>query len=366
MTPELALAASAREWPDRLHRHILDHGGGKVVTRVMLPDQAFDSAYDVLLIDDVCSFLSPGLIAKVKRSGAEVVGVFSPVDGSHAKRRLLECGISDVIETEASPEEFLSTARSAIGHRGPVVEPAHVPTAPCWSIGILGVTDGVGATEIAIGVAQGLANQLPTVLIDADSRWPSVAQRLDLPVHPNIRTALDAAVHGSGDVRSSLHETGDLRVMGGIADLRSPSPLSHSELSMLIDSLGGMTSALVVDLGSQHSVPGGILSTFDSVAVVGSGDPVGLSRLIVAVEQIEARWNNLPLLLVVNRASTRRFHKAEIRTELQTSFPGHPFVVVPEDPRLVADTWEGNAAQRGPFSRATRRMADLVAERVAP
>ena len=57
--PELALAASARGWPDQLHRFLLDHGGGRVLARVMGPEQAAHDAYEVLLIDDVCSFLTP-------------------------------------------------------------------------------------------------------------------------------------------------------------------------------------------------------------------------------------------------------------------------------------------------------------------
>ena len=120
MTPDIALAASAREWPDRLHRHLLEHGGGRVVARVMGPEQTVEATFDALLIDDVCSFLTPRLVSVIKKSGAEVVGVFSPTDGSDAKRRLLECGISDVIETDAAPEEYLEKVMAALAHRVPV------------------------------------------------------------------------------------------------------------------------------------------------------------------------------------------------------------------------------------------------------
>ena len=63
VVPDIALAASARDWPDRLHRFLLDHGGGRVVDRIMTPDQATGSSFDVLLIDDVCSFLTPRLVS---------------------------------------------------------------------------------------------------------------------------------------------------------------------------------------------------------------------------------------------------------------------------------------------------------------
>ena len=81
MVPDIALAASAREWPDRLHRFLLDHGGGRIVDRVMGADQAASTSFDVLLIDDVCSFLTPRLVAVVKQAGAEVIGVYMPEIG---------------------------------------------------------------------------------------------------------------------------------------------------------------------------------------------------------------------------------------------------------------------------------------------
>ena len=103
MGPQLALAASARDCPDRLHRFLMDHGGGRVRSRVMGPEQAMADDFDVILIDDICSFLTPRLVVRLRDSGKEVVGVFSPADGPDAKRRLLECGITDVIESDAPP-----------------------------------------------------------------------------------------------------------------------------------------------------------------------------------------------------------------------------------------------------------------------
>ena len=84
-----------------------------MVGRVMSPDQALESSYHVVLIDDVCSFLTPGLVERVRRTGAETVGVYNPADGPDAKRRLLECGISDVVEDNATPAEFLATIQTA-------------------------------------------------------------------------------------------------------------------------------------------------------------------------------------------------------------------------------------------------------------
>ena len=191
--PDIALAASAREWPDRLHRHLLDHGGGRVTGRIMGPEQAADAEYDVLLIDDICSFLTPRLVSAVKERGAEVIGVFLPADGSDAKRRLLECGISDVIETQASAEEFVEHARAAIAHRVVVDDEAPAARATPFTIGITGAAGGVGISELAVNLSSLVGDRVAVSLIDADPKFPSLAQRLGAPLHPNIRSVLDQA-----------------------------------------------------------------------------------------------------------------------------------------------------------------------------
>ena len=125
--------------------------------------------------------------------GREIVGVYDPVDAHDAKRHLLECGITDVIEEGAAPDEFLAIAGATLLHRGAPSSP--VTSRPrSFRVGVLGPIGGVGCTEIAIGIATNLHSR-STLLIDLDERMPSVTQRLDLPVHPNLLTALEAAHH---------------------------------------------------------------------------------------------------------------------------------------------------------------------------
>ncbi len=227
MTPDIALAASAREWPDRLHRHLLEHGGGRVVARVLGPEQPVDATLDALPIDDVCSVLPPRPGPVTNHLVAGVTGGFSLVDGSDAKRRLLECGISDVIETDAAPEEYLEKVMAALAHRIPVSVETPAGSAG-WSIGVTGVSDGVGVTEVAVALARGISSELKVALVDVDPTWPSIAQRLDLPLHPNNRTALDIVSHGSGDLTTATHLVGEMTVVGRgarpIRDRPRPSP----------------------------------------------------------------------------------------------------------------------------------------------
>ncbi len=358
MGPDIALAASARDWPDRLHRFVLDHGGGRIVDRVMSPEQATNRSFDVLLIDDVCSFLTPHLVLKIKRAGAEVIGVFSPEDGSDAKRRLLECGISDVIETEATPEEFLQEIGLSLSHRTAL--PPEPTVRSTVSVAVTGPCEGVGMTEVAIALAHTLAIDVPTVLVDMDSNWPSVAQRLDLPVHPNLRTALDRALHTPDRLEESLHRCGPLAVVGGRADGGRGAVVSRHESNALLDGLGAMFQVVVADLGPLLSIDGGLLREFDTVIVVGSSDPIGVGRLIRTADAILGATPGQSVLLIANQTGRGVFQSSEIRAEVSTALPGLPVSTLPHDKSIAAAAWDGRMVKGSRFRKEVRSMADVV------
>lgn len=364
MTPEIALAASAREWPDRLHRHLLDHGGARVVVRVMGPDQATSNRYDVLLIDDISSFLTPRLVTVIKKAGCGVVGVFDPEDGPDAKRRLLECGISDVVESDATADELLHAVRSAVQHRFDSVPDSGTTEDGAWSIGVTGATDGVGATEVSVALARSLSRNLETVLVDLDPIWPSIAPRLDLPLHPNLRTAVDRILHDSARVSSVIHHVGHLSVVGGLADHGSAGPISHTEVAMLLDVLGPLKEVLVADLGSLGNAYGAIISRFDSLALVGTGDPVGVTRLLRSVDRVGGLIEEDRLVVVVNKTLGSRYHESEVRAEISTAYPSLPMVLMPFDRRVSEAMWEGSLTDRGRFARSVERMSHLIEENV--
>lgn len=359
MPPDIALAASARDWPDRIHRHLLDHGGARVVARVMGVEQAIAARFDVLLIDDICSFLTPRLVRVVKEAGAGVLGVFDPGDGPDAKRRLLECGISDVIESGAGPDEFLQAVRSAQGD-GEASPGPHVSKSAAWSIAVVGVTAGVGATEVAVALSRSLATRLETVLLDLDPAWPSVAPRLDLPLHPNLRTAVDHALHDDKAVSSAFHQFGDLSVVGGLADRGAAGPVSHSEISMLLGTVAPSKEVLVADLGSMTTAFRPLFPWFDSLLLVASGDPVGLSRLAASLDQLSALHRDGKLVVVVNKTHGTRYHETEVRAEFAATWPDLPLVVMPYDRRVPEAMWEGVVSDRGAFARAASRMTELI------
>lgn len=366
MIPVVALAASARDWPDRLHRHLLDHGGGRVAARVLGADQAVSADFQVLFIDDVCSFLSPRLVSKLRERGAEIIGIFDPGDGSDAKRRLLECGISDVIEADAEPEEMLGLARATVAHRAPTIPQPEPGARLGWVIGVTGATPGVGATEVAIALATAAAARLEVILVDLDPWWPSVAPRLDLPLHPNVRTAVDLVLHQPDQLPRSFQELGALAVVGGVADRGAAAPVGHVEAELLLEALAATFHLVVVDLGPLDRALRALVNRFDTVAVVGAGDPVGVIRMARTVETALDLAAEDAVVLVANKVPARPYHHAEIRAELATMWPDLPVVALPADPLLADAAWEGVPSARGPFCKAIERAASLITESVSP
>lgn len=362
MGPEIALAASARAWPDRFHRFLLDHGGGRVRSRVMGPEQAASDQYDVIFIDDVCSFLTPRLVRSLRELGREIVGVYDPADAPDAKRHLLECGITDVIEAEAGPEEFLRAALATKIHHASVAQT--VSSAPkSFRVGVLGPIGGVGATEVAIGLASSLGRDRVTMLIDLDQDAPSVAQRLDLPLHPNLLTAVDAAHHSAGAVTEAIlaHESVD--VVGGLVN-----PVGHElpaiEVEGLLDEIGAAGyEMLVADLGV---VPPDRLHLlrFHVLIVVGLANPVGVARLVRAVNDLASGTDTPDTVAVVNRVAAGGRRRLEIRAEMARLLPETPLVLLPEDPRLERASWDGTHLVRGPFAKSVGRVASLIDEAV--
>jgi MinD-like ATPase involved in chromosome partitioning or flagellar assembly len=355
---DIALAASARDWPDRLHRFLLDHGGGRVVDRVMSADGAVGGSFDILLIDDVCSFLTPRLVSQLKRSGAEVIGVYSPEESADAKRRLLECGISDVIETEAAPEEFLAKIGQTLSHR--VAQPLdpEIGRAPL-SIAVTGPAEGVGTTEVAVALARSLSSKVGTVLVDFDPIWPSISQRLDLPVHPNIRTAIDHSLHRPDKLGDAVHRVERLGVVGGLVDTGHGSPIDRHEALALLDALGSLSEVLVGDMGPIHDVPNGLLREFDTVLIVGSSTPVGVTRLMKSVESVSGSGRSQSVLVVIN-SPLGKFQRAEALHELRRAFPLIPVSSLPHDSRMSDAVWNGTLDYGRAFRRAVDEMSQLV------
>lgn len=366
----LALAASARDWSDRLHGFLVDHGGARVRTVVMGPEEVVAEDYDVLVVDDICSFLTPHLVERVRRAGRLVVGVFDPIDGVDAKRRLIDCGVDDVIEADADPDEFLAAVRQVRRWRPPALDEGSPPvesgpaTGRVVSVGA--PPGGCGATEISIG----LAREYGTAVIDADDLAPSVAQRLGAGLHPNLRTAIDVVHHRSGDLDDVTQTASDVTLVAGLARGDDWSHLVPGEVETVVDELAVAFDPLVVNVASglerpdrgegRFALARSLISRSDVVVGTGSPTPVGVTRLIRWLAEARVLSPSATVVAVVNRIGRSAYRRSEIQREIGRVFDDVPVVFVPDDPRVEESAWAGGVVDRGPYRRAVRTLRRQV------
>lgn len=379
---ELALALSVRRWADDLHRFLADHGGARVRVTAMGPEDLLTEAYDVLLIDDICSFLTPRLVHVVRSSGRQVVGVYDPAEFPEGKDRLLECGVSDVVEADAHPDEFVRIVNRAaemivtITANANVFSPAEsdpeqASETPGQSLVVGGPSGGSGATEVAIGIADRLARwEKSVVLLDADDHAPSLAQRLGLPLYPNIRTALDVMEQRTSSVESVVQPAGSFGVLCGLPNITDWAEVRPMGVVDLVDELRLVFDHVVINIGSQiegfgqgdfgerYGISRSVLRSADRVVAVGLGLPVGITRLLEWVSIASRIRDARPVDVLINRAPRDQFRRGELIEEFTRSYQPASFGFLPEDPAVAQAAWEGDVIDKGKFRKALDPWVD--------
>ncbi len=387
METELALALSARNWSDELHRFLADHGGARVRITAMGPEDLFGESFDVLLIDDICSFLTPRLVELVKASGREVVGVYDPAEFADGKDRLLECGVSDVVEAGAHPDEFLRVIARVARAVTTAALSESIPESPTPEIserrrqGVLAVggpIGGTGSTEIAIGIAARLGEAgRRVVLVDGDETVPSIAQRLDLPIHPNIRTAIDILEHRTGPVSGVIHAVDPIGVLTGLPNVNDWSEVRPNQIVDLVGELTSVFDHVVVNVGSHIEALGfggaherfgisrRLLEIADRVIAVSLPTPVGIARTLGWLAEVDRLTGGTAVDLLVNRAPRDQFRRGELIEEITRTYQPASFGFMPTDDQVERAGWDGVLVARGRFKKALDRWVDRFVPEMA-
>jgi hypothetical protein len=398
--PEVAIVVSPREWAERLHRFVADHGGARVRARILDGREAIDEGYQVLVAEDLTSFLTPRLMDELRRSGRRVLGVYDPVE-PWGRERLGELGVDDTIEATASPEQFLRAvdALALTAHvdldaelerlgtsldRGGTVDFATDTRSSRtgggqrdrrhpggWVTAVGGPSGAPGATEIAIGLAHASARRgWPTVLVDADEVVPSVAQRLGSPLHPNIRTAIDVVEHWSGQLTDTLLPVrgGAFDVLCGLPNVHDWSELRPGEVVDVLTELAAIRTHVVVNVGhrveelggvggtSRYGVTRAVLTAADTLVGVAAATPVGLARYLDWIADVRS-LTRAPVHTVIDRAPSSAFKRGELAEELRRTYAPPALYFVPTDRRVADAEWAGELVAHGPFTKALDRIA---------
>lgn len=396
MTPDVAIVHSTRSWAQSLHRFVADHGGARVRARIVDGRQALDEHYDVLVIDDVTSFLTPRLVADLHRAGRRLLGVHDLLEPAGADR-LRELGVDDVLASNASPEQFvaridalvlagradldqelavLSSDAAATARFDPTATAAATGRPAGKVVAVGGPPGGGGVTETALAVAIGLAaDGMRTVLIDLDEVAPAVATRLGLALHPNLRTAVDVVQHGAGTLVDAIQRgPSGLLLVGGARHAVDAGTIRPGEVVDVIDDFARTADCVILDVGHRLEDLGGFgtigryararaaIERADTLVGVTAGSPVGVARLLDWVADVRV-INAAPMHIVLNRLTGGKFQRAELADEINRTFAPPSLTFVPEDQHVADAAWDGRPVGRGAAAKAWAPLAGQLLSR---
>ena len=379
MTPDIAIVVSPRDWAETLHRFVADHGGARVRARILDGREALDERYQVLVAEDLTSFLTPRLVAELHRSGRRLLGVFDPTE-PWGQERLRELGADDTVATTTDPEAIVRAVTaltvSSLSDLDAELEalttdapsPDHHPAAGSEGrvTAVGGPAGGPGATEVAIALAVEIGAGSSVVLVDADDVAPSLAQRLDLPLHPNLRTAIDAVQHLSGDLADTLRPVAGIRVLPGLSSAVDAVDLRPAEVVDVVTELARRHDHVVVNVGhrleeatGRYAIAREVVAAADQVVGVASPTPVGVARLLEWIADVRA-LGRAPLHVAFNQVPRGRFRRGELEEELRRTYSPPTTAFLPQDRRVEEAAWAGEVVAAGPFVRAVRALALAV------
>jgi MinD-like ATPase involved in chromosome partitioning or flagellar assembly len=377
--PEVAIAFTADPWVEVLHRHLTDHGGARVRSLVVEPEGALDESYDVLLAGHRWSVLTRALVAEVRARGRAVIGVFD-ADEPAGRRHLHSLGVDAFVESDAGPEAFVRAIAAVAGRRSERTQTqAPTPERRHGRLIVVGGPAGTGRTEISIELAVALGRRTSAVLLDADDVGPAVAPRLQLPLEPNLRTAIDAVEHARGDLDRCVvgNRVSGLHAVCGLPNASAWSHIRPGEVVRVAERLA-RESVVVADVGGpiedvqvvsgrgRYATTRALLAEADVVVCVCDASPTGVGRLLSWIVDARTIAPSTPFFAVVNRAPSARFRRGELFEELTTTVPVHDVAFVPADARVSEAAWNGTTVGRGAFTRVVSSFADKVLAECRP
>jgi MinD-like ATPase involved in chromosome partitioning or flagellar assembly len=375
MEPRILVGASQLGWVTTLTQWVSEHGGAQLVGQALVPDDVHEADFDLLVLDGWSSLLSRRLVDRVQRDGAAVLVLVNSDRPEAESNRLHDLGVSLSLPASASPEQIIARASEVAAvrrftdeHEPPGSEPASADTEESeHRLVVLLGQDGV--TEVAANLATAFGKLgRSTLLADFDTVNPSIAQRLGLPIVPNLLTASDQVRQGRFDETSVVSHSADFAVVPGLANPREWDELTsveagelvaafRDEFSVTLASVHPMLEDLapLSGLEGRFDVSRRIVELADEAMVVASGSPVGLVRALSTIADIRS-ITATPIHVVVNRMPQDRFLRAEWTRELTRTFTPVSLTFLPFDRGLSKAAWDGRLTDRGPFTREVRKF----------
>ena len=398
MTLLVGVALSSRPWRGVLQRHCREHVADVVVALLHDGEEAIARQVDLVLVDDDTSWLSAAFVSRARDAGVPMIGFFDPEEADgFGRRHLAHLGISCVMAANVEVEPLVDLIRqsrpdpevagafaamtSAMSTRHPVTD-RHVVA--------VGGPGGVGATEVAVGLAQLMASRSHRpVLVDVDETHPSLARRLGLAIHPHVLTAVDVLRR-----EQSSFEVDEAATFGVQACLAKPTRGPGQRRALPFDVLVGLASRddwslarpedvadVVTELSSQRqSVVARIgphledlsrhVERFEasrlvvgrSSRIVGvcDGSATGALRFLDWMVDVVGLAGDTRIDVVINRPPRWSGARAELVARLRDIVGDRVTTVVctPDDRRVTRAAWDAAAIGKGPFLKGLRPLVD--------
>jgi MinD-like ATPase involved in chromosome partitioning or flagellar assembly len=254
---------------------------------------------------------------------------------------------------------------------------------------VWGPTGAPGRTTVAVTLAAHLASRgVRTLLVDLDTWGASVAQLLALiDEAPGVAAAARASEQGTLDLASlsrvAPEVTPGLRVLTGIPTPHRWPELRAAAVEDVLEQARGLVDHVVVDCGfaieddeelsydtaapRRNATTLTVLEQCDTLVAVGAADPIGLQRLVRAVQDV-AVVPSPPPVVVVNkvRASATGPRPERALADVLSRFAGleDPLFVpwAPDDcdAALLAGRSLVEHAPSAPVTQAIARIAAVV------
>jgi MinD-like ATPase involved in chromosome partitioning or flagellar assembly len=279
---------------------------------------------------------APGLdasaVAHLVRHQVRPVAVAS-TDRDGALRRARQLGIPAVVDDrqlDRLADAVLAAGREQPTRPRPAAAPSAAPSAappagPALgrAVAVWGPTGAPGRTTIALGIAGELARRGDDPLVlDVDPWGGAVAQHLGVLDEVSGLLAC-ARFGGSGELAGRYlglqRRVAGLRVVTGLPRADRWVEVRAGTVEQLVD-LGRRQGQVVLDTGfcleedpaadyagraGRNAMTLAAVTQADTVVVVGSADPVGLSRLARGLTELREITDGRPVHVVVNRWRSR-------------------------------------------------------------
>ncbi len=380
---------------------------------------------DVALVSSRMRGLDRDGLAQLTEAGVRVVGVVD--DDEAEERRLRQLGVAQIVGADGAPDELavvlerLGTAAASAdpgradpkrvdpARAGPAVSEfaaveAGLPLPPQAAgedeeaaepagriIAVWGPTGAPGRTSVAVNLAAELALQERSVLlIDADTYGACVGQVLGLiDEAPGIAAAARTAELGTLDLptlaRLAPVVDPGFRVLTGLPSSGRWPEVRADSMNHILELARRMAEIVVVDCGfcieddeelsydtrapRRNAATVATIAAADEILAVGAGDPIGLQRLVRAIQELSRVSAHPPRIVVTRvRASVAGGAPERRVAEVLDRFAGvRVDVVIPDDRAgfdrcLMSGRLLYDVAPKSPARARLRTLATSLAE----